>query len=185
MRKLLTTRRRVVIAGASAAVIIAGGAGTAFAYFTSSGSGNGYAQVGSAAQWQISGGTGSTTLYPGVTDDLTFTVTNTSSTQATNLGQVTAAIPTYNNAGTDVLKNDGSGHWVDASSCLATWFQLGTLAIAGGANQSIAPSGSTTVTVPVTLQSENVNQDACQGIIGPEVSLQVNEGDATPTSTST
>jgi hypothetical protein len=183
VRKIFTTRRRIVIAGASTAVLVAAGGGAAFAYFTSAGGGSGTATVGSAGQWQVSGGTGTSALYPGLTKNLTFTVTNTSS-QSVNLGQVGASIPTNNNStGPDVLKNDGSGHMVDAPGCLASWFQLGTLAITGGANQSILPNGSATVTVPVEMTSPaGVNQDACQGIIGPQVNLQINQGDApTPT----
>jgi hypothetical protein len=52
MRNLFSTRKRIAIFCA-AAIVVLGGAGAAFAYFSSTGSGTGQATVGSAATWQV------------------------------------------------------------------------------------------------------------------------------------
>jgi hypothetical protein len=177
LKNIFTTRKRIIIAGVAAGAVVLGTGGAAYAYFTTSGNGTGNATVASAAgAWSVTGGSGTTALTPGGSENLIFTVTNSGS-QVVNLGQVAASIPA---TGGDVLKNDGSGHWVEATGCDASWFQTGTIVVDGGLNQSIAVGGHTTVTVPVAMSNPATNQDACQGILGPQVTLQITQGDAPP-----
>src|SRR5579875_2924658 len=69
----------------TAAVI--GVAGAAFAYFTSTGTGSGTATVGSASNLTVTG-TAASTLYPGTSSTVNFTVNNPS-TGHERLGSIT------------------------------------------------------------------------------------------------
>lgn len=76
MRKLLHSKRgRIALGGVVASLAVAGGA---FAYFTASGSGTGTATVGASANLTIHG-TSASTLYPGTSSTVSFTVDNPSS----------------------------------------------------------------------------------------------------------
>src|SRR6478672_11175487 len=77
MRKLLTTRKLVLLT--AAVVAIAAGTG-AYAYFTTTGSGSGSATVGTSSAVTIHGTT-TTTLYPGTSTEVDFTIDNPSSGQ--------------------------------------------------------------------------------------------------------
>ena len=164
MRKLFTTRRRIVAAGAGVAIALAGG-GLAFAYFTSTGSGTGQAQVGTAGSWSVAqtGVTGS--MYPGVGEsDISFTVTNNGSGNQA----VTAANATLGTDGSgNITQNGGSA----VSGCLATWFTTPAVTTTLP-TASVAPSGTTTITVKLTMNDAATNQDACVSV-HPDVTLNI------------
>jgi hypothetical protein len=167
--KLFTTRRRIaIVVGASAVVL--GGGGAAFAYFTSTGSGTGSASVGSATQWGVStpSDTSHGLLPNSGSEILTFTVTNHGSgAQAFNT--VTA-----------IIAADGSGNvkagGTAVPGCLAAWFTAVAGTPSPALGTSIAANGTATVPVTVTMKDSGTNQDVCQGINGPDVTLTVNSG---------
>jgi len=135
-----------VIAGAAAVVLVAGVGGAAFAYFTSSGNGSGNASVGSATPWDVvvSSDT-SNTLQPGAgSETLTYTITN-NGTGAQALNTVTASVG-------------------NSGGCLGSWFTAVASAPTPAIGTSIAPNGTATGTVTVTMQDSGGDQNPCQGI---------------------
>jgi hypothetical protein len=141
------TFKKKMIAGAAAAALVLGAGGAAFAYFTSTGAGSGNASVGSATNWTVSVTSDtSNTLYPGSgTETLSYTITNASTTAAQALNAVTATV-------------------ADSGGCLGTWFSAVASAPTPAIHTSIAPGGTATGTVVVSLNDSGTNQDACQGI---------------------
>lgn len=145
MRRL--TKMRALALGIPLALALAAGA---YAYFTTSGSGTGTASVGSSSAVTLHA-TVSSSLYPGSSSPVSFTVDNPSSgTQ--RVGAVSLSSIT-----------------VDAahSTC--------STAISGGSpdfampavtvNKNFAPGNgqSVTQTGTLTMNETGVNQDACQG----------------------
>jgi len=137
------TRKRTLIALAAAGLLAL--AGVAYAYFTSTGSGTGAATVGST-QAVVLHGTTATTLFPGTSSTVTFTVDNPSAgTQ--RIGTIHLASVT-----TDAAHTPG---------CVTTDFTMPDVVL----NQSF-PSGngqSVTATGTLTMANTGVSQDACQG----------------------
>ena len=74
MRKFVMRKRVLVPMGLVAVLVVAG---AAIAYFTTTGSGTGSATVGSSSAVTLHG-TAATTLYPGTTSVVNFTVDNPS-----------------------------------------------------------------------------------------------------------
>jgi hypothetical protein len=137
----IITKKRV--AAAAALAVLAGGGMAAYAYFTTTGVGTGSASTGSSTPVAIHGAAGST-LYPGTSATVTFTVDNSSpGNQYVNtitLGSVT----------TD------SGH----SACVMTDYTMADVTVhhsyANGNGQAVAATGT-------LVMADNGNQDACQG----------------------
>lgn len=162
----MSTRRRIATV-AIAVAIAAAGSGTAFAYFTSTGSGTGIASVGSSTTWGVSVSDDTThTLLPGGSEELPITITNN--------GTGDQAFTTV--AATVVA--DGSGD-VEAGGtpvigCLATWFTV-TVAdnMAPPAGTALTPDQAAAGTVILTMTDAPTDQDACQGITGPDVTVSV------------
>ncbi len=138
--------------------------GIAVAYFTGgSGSVTGSGTVGASSALSVTTGTptwsGSlTALYPGATNNtqfLPFTVTNN--------GNGHQSVTTIAVA----LLKDGSGNAETASGtpitgCLASWF---TVAVDGGnpaLPSNLAPGGTYTGKVDLTMQDSGTNQNQCQ-----------------------
>ena len=162
MRKLFSSRKRIVIFCA-AVIVVLGGAGTAFAYFSSTGSGTGQATVGSATTWQVTAGAATGTIYPGAgSSQIVFTVKNNASGEQ----QFTNATAAVNSSGGNVTSSSNP-----VTGCLASWFTA-SVSANPGVNTNIAPGGTTTVTVTVTMPSSTVNQNACQGVT-PDITLSV------------
>jgi hypothetical protein len=141
MRKFVL-KKRVLIALGSAVVLIA--AGAAVAYFTSSGSGTGSVSGGNSAPVTLHG-TVASTLYPGTSSSVSFTVDNPS--------------PGTQRVGTIHLASVAT----DAahSACVVSDFSMPDVA----ANQSF-PSGNTqavSATGLLAMANTGVSQDACQG----------------------
>lgn len=135
-------RKRVLVPLSVVLVLIV--AGAAIAYFTSSGSGTGTATVGSSSAVTLHGTTAST-LYPGTSSTVSFTVDNPSS-GTERVGTIHLASVT-----TD------AGH----SGCVMTDFSMPDVV----ANQSFPNGNGQSVTATGTLSMANtaLNQDACQG----------------------
>ena len=119
-------------------------AGIAYAYFTSGGTGTGSATVGSTQAVTLHG-TATTTLFPGTSSTVSFTVDNPS--------------PGTQRVGTIHLASvaTDAGH----SGCVVTDFTMPDVV----ANQSFPQGNGQAVTVSGTLTMANtgVSQDACQG----------------------
>jgi hypothetical protein len=141
MRKFVM-RKRVLLPFGGVVVLIV--AAVAIAYFTSSGSGTGSATVGSSSAVTLHGTTAST-LYPGTSSSVSFTVDNPS--------------PGTERVGTIQLASvtTDAGH----SGCVMTDFTMPAVV----ANQSFPSGNGQAVTATGTLSMANSasNQDACQG----------------------
>lgn len=141
MRKFVM-RKRVLVPMSLVAVLVV--AGAAIAYFTTTGSGTGSATVGSSSAVTLHG-TAATTLYPGTTSVVNFTVDNPS--------------PGTQRVGTIHLTSVSTdpAH----SGCVTSDFTMPDVV----ANQSFANGSAQAVTSTGTLAMANtgVSQDACQG----------------------
>ncbi len=144
MRKLMRKRILVPVAAIAALAV----AGIAVAYFTASGTGSGTATVGSAAGVTISNVSFDSTLYPGSSTTVRFTVDNSSSDTAVQVDKVVADTSTYTN-GISGLP-DG---------CDPADFSFGDVSV----STSIAASRSTDSTGTLRFANTSANQDACQG----------------------
>jgi len=153
MRKLM--RKRILVPVVAIAAIAV--AGIAVAYFTASGTGSGTATVGSAAGVTIENVSIDSTLYPGGSSTVRFTVRNSSSDTAVTVDKVVADTSTYAN-GISGLP-DG---------CAASDFSFGDVTV----NASIAADGTTDSSGTLRFADSGRNQDACQGA-SPVLHLKV------------
>jgi len=152
MRKF--SKKQYLAAGA-AAVIIVGGAGTAFAYWSTTGSGQGTATTTGGTDQKIDFATGTlTAMFPGDSpQDLRVTVKNTSGEKAYVAG-VTAYITT-NKTGctaTDYTLG-GSNNADDAHPVALAWTA-----------QDLAAGGSDVATSTIQFNDKtDADQSACKG----------------------
>jgi hypothetical protein len=117
--------------------------GIAYAYFSSTGAGTGTATSGTSTPLVLHG-TAATTLYPGTSSAVAFTVDNASSGHQ-QLGTITLGSVT-----TD------AGH----SACVMSDFTMPNVV----ANQDFATGNGQAVTLGGTISwANNGNQDACKG----------------------
>jgi hypothetical protein len=168
LRKLL--KKRVAVIGALAALIAAGGA---YAYFTGgSGSATGSGTVGTSAALSVTSGTPTwsgtlAALYPGATNDteyLPFTVTNNGSGhQAVSTVTATVAADSSGNAETS------SG--TSITGCLASWFTATVDSSDAALPADLAPGGTYTGKVDLTMQDVNTSQNNCKSA-QPAVTIQ-------------
>jgi hypothetical protein len=152
--------KKVAAIGLAAGLVL-GGAGAAFAYFTSTGNATGDASVGSATPWTVNVASDtSNALLPGSgTETLTYTITNASSgTQELNGVAVSVG-------------NSGP-----AGACLGSWFTAtdngSTNGVTpGGVSADLAGGASDTGTITVSLNDSGTNQDACEGLTSVPVTV--------------
>jgi hypothetical protein len=168
---LKLSKKRIALVTAIALLAVVG---AAIAYFTgSSSSATGSGSVGASSQWGISQGTptwsGSlTALYPGASNDteyLPFTVTNNGSGRQA-VTSITAALPTKANG--DAQTAAGA----DIAGCLASWFTVTVDASNPSLPANVAPGGTYTGKVDLTMQDSGTNQDPCQNA-APAVTVTV------------
>jgi hypothetical protein len=164
------TMKKKIIAGAAAAALVAGIGGAAFAYFTSTGSGTGNGQVGSATNFTVTVAayTGSANLYPGTgSQNVTYTVTNSGSGDQL-LTSTSAALTADVNG--DVFDTTANA---TAVGCKASWFTVTNhqpttpavpATLAGGAS---ATGGNVDLSMP---SNSTDNQDPCQGVT-PQITV--------------
>jgi hypothetical protein len=144
---LWITRKRALALTAIATLALAAGA---YAYFTSTGSGTATATVGSGSAVTIKGTVGST-LYPGGTATVTFTVDNPSSA-AQRVGTITLAsiaVDAGHSTCSKVLTGGTPDFAMPAVVVNKTY--------ASGNGQAVTPTGT------LTMNDTGVSQDACQG----------------------
>lgn len=146
MRKLLRKRILVPVAAIAALAL----AGIAFAYFTSSGTGSGTATVGSAAGVTITNVSFDNALYPGGSTTVRFTINNTSSNTAVQVGKVVADTSAGTNGITAASLPAG---------CNASDFTFADVTV----NASIPAGRSLDQTGTLSFADNGRNQDACQG----------------------
>jgi hypothetical protein len=144
---LWITRKRVV---ALTAIGVLAVAAVAYAYFSSTGSGTATATVGSGSAVTIKG-TVASTLYPGGSSTVNFTVDNPSSA-AQRVGTITLASIAVD-AGHSTCSKVITGGTPDFTMpAVAVNKVFGT-----GTNQTVTQTGT------LTMNDTGVSQDACQG----------------------
>jgi len=153
--------KKVMAIGAAAGITL-GAAGIAAAYFTTTGTGTGHATVGSATAFTVTSGTYLGTLYPGTT---TATVKFTIKNVGKGHQEVTKATPSVATKTTDIVTNTSG---TKVTGCLAGWFAVSD----GLASANLAPNGTTTDTVTVTMHTTSVTQNKCEGAV-PRIHLHV------------
>jgi hypothetical protein len=159
--RIFSSKKRVAIIGAVTAVTLVGG-GTAFAYWTTSGTGNGSATAGSSVGWSVTLAPIATGVLAPTSDDGTPMQTASYTIANSGAGQqfLSQALVTV-----DSVSGGGSG---PGAACAITDFQLGSPA-AGQAftqpiNQNLAAgTGSYTGTVDLRLVDNGVDQNNCKG----------------------
>ncbi len=146
------TRKTVVLGTAAALTVL--GAGAAFAYWTSTGSGDGAATTGASTVFTVTTEAAVGEITPGGPGQtIAFTVANT----GTGTQSLSAVTPT--------LADETGAAWVPAPGCaIADYSIVLTTPPTYGA---IAPAGSVDGSVTVTLANTGVDQDACQGLTVP------------------
>jgi hypothetical protein len=145
---LWISKKRVLLAISTVGVLAV--AGIALAYFTSTGSGTATATVGSGSAVTIKG-TVSSTLYPGGSSLVTFTVDNPSSA-AQRVGTITLtgiAVDAGHSTCSKVITGGNPDFAMPAVIVNKTY--------ASGNNQAVTPTGT------LTMNDTGVSQDACQG----------------------
>lgn len=134
----MNIRKKVI--GVGTALAMLGGAGAAYAWYSSTGSGTGSATVASSSPIELSSPPVSG-LAPGGAD-------------------VVVPVTIHNPGGGAELVNSVSGSFVTQGECDGSWFQVDTYAygvvVPGGATQ-------TPINVHVRMINAGTYQDACQG----------------------
>ncbi len=141
------TKKRALLALGCASLALAAGA---YAYFTSNGSGTGTASVGTASAVTLHA-TVSSSLYPGSSSPVSFTVDNPSQ-GSQRVGTITLASISVD-AGHSSCSSTISGGNPDFSMAAVTVNKT----FAPGNAQSVTPTGN------LTMNETGTNQDACQG----------------------
>lgn len=139
--------KRALTALGCTIALAAGGA--AIAYFTSSGSGTGTAAVGSSSAVTLHASI-SSSLYPGSSSPVTFTVDNPSS-GSQRVGTITLSSISVDAGHSGCSTTLGGGN-PDFTMSPVTVNKV----FAPGNGQSVTPSGT------LTMNETGVNQDACQ-----------------------
>ncbi len=153
MRKLMRKRILVPVAAIAALAL----AGIAFAYFTASGTGSGTASVGTDSGVAIGSVSFDSTLYPGGSTNVRYTITNSSSNTPAQVGKVVADT----SAGTNGITGLPVG-------CSASDFSFGDVTVNAEIPAGRSVSGSGTLSFADT----GANQDACKGA-SPVLHLKV------------
>ena len=143
----ITKKRAVFALSAIGALALAA---AAFAYFSTTGSGTATATVGSGSNVVLHG-TVSSTLYPGGSSPVTFTVDNPSQA-AQRVGTITLASISVDASHSTCSKTVG-GSSADFSMPAVTVNKT----YSTGSGQAVTPTGT------LTMNDTGVSQDACQG----------------------
>lgn len=150
------------VIGAIVALVLGLGAGAAFAYWTTGGSGSGFSSTGTLQAVTVAANTGTpnTPLYPGGTGDVVLKATNPN-TFAVTLVSVAA------NGGTITAD---AGH----PSCTTTGVTFTTQT---GLSINIPGGGTTQVDLPGAASMSTSSSNGCQGAtFSIPVSITVHEG---------
>jgi hypothetical protein len=143
MQKLM--RKRILMP--VVALVALAVAGIAVAYFTATGTGSGTATVGTDSGVTITDVTFDSTLYPGGSTVVRFTINNPSSDTSVSVDEVVADT----NAGTNGITGLPAG-------CEASDFTFADVTV----DEAIAAGRSTTATGRLEMANTASNQDACK-----------------------
>ncbi len=160
--------RKGLVFGVSAGVAL-GLTGAAFAFFTSTGTGTGAATTGTATNWGVVASASTGTMYPGVgTASVPCTITN----HGGGNQALSFETPTVAADGTGNVETTAGNTSTAVVGCLASWYVPvnGTPSPVNGT--SIAPLGTVTDTVTVTMTDSLTNQNVCENVI-PAITLSV------------
>ncbi len=162
------SRRKKVFAALGVLAVLAA-AGAAIAYFTSSGSGTGTASVGTSSALTIHG-TSASTLYPGTSSTVSFTVDNPSSGHeqlgTIHLASIKACTGTGSSWNGSACSNSGTEQTTcesvetGASDTNTANFWMADVV----ANQDVGNGNGQAVTATGTLKMNDLSssQDACK-----------------------
>ncbi|TWG92003.1 hypothetical protein L615_007500000130 [Nocardioides sp. J9] len=146
MRRM--NKKKAAVVGGTVAVLVTGG--VAFAYWTSTGTGTGSAEVGTSLDWTVEIDAVSGTLAPGSGPvEVDFHVTNESDGVQNLQGAVATVVDTSD------------------PGCTAADFAISNTSVTTG---DVASSGTVDGTFELEMLNRAVNQDACKGAT---VNLQV------------
>ena len=140
------TRKKYLVAATAVAVVATGG--IAFAYWTSTGSGNGAATTGTSTPWQVvvTDTAPVTALTPGgPSDDYSVAVTNNSDGHQSLNGLAVVLDSTSNEANCPVAAN----------------YTASSVAFTAG---DLAAGGSTTGTFTISMNNLATSQDPCKDV---------------------
>ncbi|WP_157514766.1 hypothetical protein [Nocardioides sp. J54] len=141
-------KKKAAVVGGTVAVLVTGG--VAFAYWTSTGTGTGSAEVGTSLDWKVEIDAVPGTLAPGSgTVEVDFHVTNESDGVQNLQGAVATVVDTSD------------------PGCTAADFAISNTSVTTG---DVASSGTVDGTFELEMLNRAVNQDACKGAT---VNLQV------------
>jgi hypothetical protein len=146
MRRFIVGKRALILAGLVTLAL----AGVAVAFFTSTGSGTGAAEIGSLVKVTLHGNVASS-LYPGTSSTVTFTVDNPSpGSELVSTIHLASITPDAGHSGCSTVITGGNPDFTMPDVV---------------ANQSF-PSGNgqaVTATGTLTMNETGVSQNACQG----------------------
>lgn len=146
MRRM--NKKKAAVVGGTVAVLVTGG--VAFAYWTSTGTGTGSAEVGTSLDWKVEIDAVPGTLAPGSGPvEVDFHVTNESDGVQNLQGAVATVVDTSD------------------PGCTAADFAISNTSVTTG---DVASSGTVDGTFELEMLNRAVNQDACKGAT---VNLQV------------
>lgn len=140
-------KRRLVVALVAAVGVVVLASGSAFAYFTASGTKTGNATVGTDVIVTVTAATAANDLFPGTSGTVRFTLKNTNSF-TTNFTSVTGASVTSGNPG-----------GCPASNIIVATLPLTITKITVAAGQT---TGTQTISTLISMSSTAPN--ACQGV---------------------
>jgi len=145
MRKFITRKRAIAIGALGALALVA----VAVAYFTTTGSGSGSATVGTSSNLKITAEV-PTTLYPGTSSKVKFSVENSSEGHQ--------FINTISLASVEAFKD--AGHTEAISGCQSSWFAMTPVEektdLTGKSTQTLGTEGT------LKFENKNESQDACK-----------------------
>jgi hypothetical protein len=154
--------------------IALGAGGIAAAYFTASGSGSDKATVGTSTNWTYVSSSTVGKAYPGHgTSVVTYTFKNVGhGDQAITSSEVSSSIAS---TGGNIVETVATVA-TPVPGCSASWFSSATSASNPTFGKSVAPTGTTHVSVTVTMNNgtgaTGSNQDACKTAT-PQVKITI------------
>jgi hypothetical protein len=154
MSQSIFRNKRVTMIAVVTVLLLAAGGGTAFAFWTASGSGAGVASTGTSSAFTVTSTapTGGPLTPGGTSETIAFTVTNPG-TGSEKVSSVVASVAT------------GTGTaWTAVVGCSALDYSVGTPTIVYG---EIAGGATLSGTVTLTMIDRAASQDACKSASVP------------------
>jgi hypothetical protein len=147
-----TSTKIVAVVGGTALTLAT--AGTAYAYWTTSGNGSGSATTGTSSAFQVTtdAATGGPLTPGGPTQTVAFHIKNNNS-GVQRLSTVTVA----------VKKSDGNA-WTEVTGCSASDYSVGTPSFTAG---DVASGATVDGTVTISMNNLAGNQDGCKNAAVP------------------